>query len=147
MPTTVNEVMTKDVVKIDGDRTVFEASRIMSEKSVGSLIVVDGPRPIGIVTERDLVSRVLAEPFDPRRVLVRDIMTTPVFSITPESTLREAAETMIQYRVRRLPVIASSVLVGIITASDLAKALAAEQRGDPVASAIARQIPGSGPYG
>lgn len=93
----------------------------MAERNVGCVIVTSGPKVMGIVTERDLVSRVLAEPFDPTKVLVSDIATTPLFTISSENTIKEAAELMVKYKVRRLPVIDKGGLVGIVTANDLAR--------------------------
>ncbi|MEM2210731.1 MAG: CBS domain-containing protein [Nitrososphaerales archaeon] len=145
----VKDVMSKDVVKIEANKNVLDAARLMSEKGVGCLIVVSSGKAIGIITERDLVSRVLAEPFDPSKVLVSDIMSTPLFTISSDQTLNEAAELMLKFKVRRLPVVDKGVLVGIITATDLANALANKALNESlILKAIARysKPPEFGPY-
>ncbi len=145
----VKDVMTTNVVKIDGNMKVLEAAKLMKEKHVGCLIVTFGERPIGIVTERDLVSRVLAESFDPSKILVSDIMTTPLFTISPEENLEKAADLMVKYQVRRLPVTDNNRLVGIITANDFAKILAREKADEILMlKAIGRytKAPIYGPY-
>jgi len=145
----VKDIMTKDVVTIDGDKKVLDAARIMKDRHIGCLIVTLGKVPIGIITERDLVSRVLAEPFDPSKVLVKDIMTTPIFTISSEETLEKAAEIMVKYQIRRLPVVDNDKLVGIITANDLAKVMVQEKTQEEVfLKAIARysEVPKFGPY-
>jgi len=145
----VKEVMSRDLVKIEPDRTVHDAAKLMTAKGVGCLIVAAGGKAVGIITERDLVSRVLAESFDPTKVLVGDVMTTPLFTVSSEQTLDEAAELMVKYKVRRLPVVDSGILKGIVTASDLAKALANKVKDEDLTlKAIARyaEPPSSGPY-
>ncbi len=121
MPT-VKEFMTKDVITIDANKTVFEAAELMAQKGVGDLVIMDGKMPIGIVTERDLVRRVTAK----RKRLntkVSEIMTTPLRVIDPDASLKEAARKMVTKGIRRLPVIKDNKLIGIITATDLAKHL------------------------
>jgi signal-transduction protein with cAMP-binding, CBS, and nucleotidyltransferase domain len=91
----------------------------MSSANVGCLIIVSGDRPIGILTERDLVKKVIARGIDPRNLLVAEIMSAPVVSIEPDASLREAAALMLRSGVKRMPVIFQGKLVGIITDTDL----------------------------
>ncbi|MCS7116251.1 MAG: CBS domain-containing protein [Nitrososphaerota archaeon] len=145
----VKDVMSKDLVTIEADKSVLDAARLMAKKGVGCLIIVSGGKAIGIITERDLVSRVLAEPFDPAKVLVSDVMSTPIFTISSDQTLNEAAEIMLKYKVRRLPVVDGGVLVGIVTATDLANALVNKTLDEGlILKAIARysKAPEFGPY-
>src|SRR3989337_1833910 len=134
MPT-VKEFMTKDVVTIDTHKTVVEAAQLMSQKGVCDRIVMEGEMPIGIVTGRDFVRRVVAErkTFDIR---VSDIMTTPLKVINPDASLREAARKMVGRGIRRLPVIENERLVGIITATDLARHLCGKTLTEEVLEAI-----------
>jgi CBS domain-containing protein len=121
MPT-VREFMTKDVVTIDVQKTVFEAAELMCQREISDLVVVDGKKPIGIVTERDFVRRVVAK----RMALdckVSEIMTTPLWVVYADNSLNEAARKMIARKIRRLPVLEKNELVGIITATDFAKHL------------------------
>jgi len=134
MPT-VREFMTKDVVTIDAQKTVFEAAELMTQKEISDLVVVEGKKPIGIITERDFVRRVVAErkSFDIR---VSDIMTTPLKVINPDASLRDAARKMVGRGIRRLPVIEHDRLVGIITATDLARHLCGKTLTEEVLEAI-----------
>ncbi|MFQ5969172.1 MAG: cyclic nucleotide-binding/CBS domain-containing protein [Nitrososphaerales archaeon] len=145
----VKEVMNKDVAKIESDKSVLDAARLMADKGVGCVVITSGIKALGIVTERDLVSRVLVEPFDPSKVLVRDIATTPLFKISPDQTVKEAAELMVKYKIRRLPVVDKDMLIGIITANDLA-AMIAGKTGDEdlILKAVTRsKRPPPGIYG
>ena len=136
MPT-VKDLMTKNVVTIDADRTVFEAAVLMTKKDIGDLIVVDGNTPVGIITERDFVRRVLAE----RKTAdskVAEIMTHPLKVIDPEAPIKEAARRMVNKRIRRLPVIKDNKLVGIITVADFARHLSKKTLTDDILEAIGR---------
>jgi CBS domain-containing protein len=115
--------MTKDVVTIEGDKTVLEAAKVMRMKKFSSLVVTDKGKTVGIVTERDLVRKVLAEDRDPNKLLIYQIMSTDLITTTPETSIENAAKIMTEQRVRRLPVMKSTKLVGIITASDIARHL------------------------
>jgi len=115
----VREIMTRPVITANADLDIFSAAKKMAQANVGSLIIVAEGKPIGILTERDLVKKVVAKAVDPRSVLVGDIMNSPVVSIEPDASLREAAVLMLRSGVKRLPVIADGKLIGIITDTDL----------------------------
>ncbi|MCL4435848.1 MAG: CBS domain-containing protein [Thaumarchaeota archaeon] len=115
--------MTKDVVTIEGDKTVLEAAKMMRLKKFSSLVVTDKGKTAGILTERDLVRKVLAEDRDPSKLLIYQIMSTELITTTPETSIENAAKVMTEQRVRRLPVMKNKKLVGIITASDIARHL------------------------
>ncbi len=136
MPT-VKDLMTKDVVTIEADKTVVEAAALMSEKDIGDLVVMDGSTPVGIVTERDLVRRVLAER-KPVSTKVSKIMTTPLKVIDPDAPIKEAARRMVNKKIRRLPVIKNNKLVGILTAADFAKHLSKKTLTDDILEAMGR---------
>jgi CBS domain-containing protein len=136
MPT-VKDLMTKNVVTIDANKTVVEAATLMSEKDIGDLIVMDDKIPVGIVTERDLVRRVLAEGKSADSK-VSEVMTRPLKVIDPEAPIREAARRMVNKRIRRLPVIKDNKLVGIITAADFAKHLSKKTLTDDILEAMGR---------
>ncbi len=130
MPT-VKDFMTKNVITIDASKTVFEAAELMTQKGIGDLVVMDGKTPVGIVTERDFVRRVIAK----RKELtskVSEIMTTPLWTIHGDNTLQEAARKMVVRNIRRLPVLNKNELVGIITASDLARHLSKKTRTEEI---------------
>jgi CBS domain-containing protein len=137
MPT-VKDLMTKNVVTISSDKTVAEAAALMSEKSIGDLVVVDDNTPVGIVTERDFVRRVLAvkKSADSK---VSEVMTHPLKLIDPEAPIKEAARRMVDCGIRRLPVIKDNKLVGIITVADFARHLSKKTLADDIFEATGRR--------
>lgn len=120
----VKDIMTQDVVTIAPEASMAEAAVIMGEKHIGSLIVMKYDTPVGIVTERDLLSKVLALEKDPREEKVEAVMSFPLIAICPTASIKEAAQMMIQKK-GRLAVFDFVKLVGIVTASDLIKSLPA----------------------
>ena len=137
MPT-VKDLMTKNVITIDSNKTVAEAAALMSEKGIGDLIVMDGDTPIGIVTERDFVRRVLAKQKS-ADTAISEVMTSPLMVIDPEAPIKEAAQRMVSSDIRRLPVIKDNKLVGIITAADFAKHLSKKTLTDDILEAMGRR--------
>jgi CBS domain-containing protein len=115
----VRDIMTRPVITADADLDILSAAKKMSSANVGSLIIVCGDKPTGILTERDLVKKVIAQGIDPRNLKVGEIMSSPVNAIEPDASLREAAALMLRTGVKRLPVIFKGKLVGIITDTDL----------------------------
>jgi len=122
----VREAMTRPVITIDANSTVHEAAKLMAENNIGSVVVVEGEKPIGIITERDVAYCVAATDLKPSLVKVRDIMSKNLRTISPDKTLTEASRIMAKYNIRRLPVIENGKLVGIITNKDIL-AIAPEQ--------------------
>jgi len=146
----VADIMAKAVLAVDLNTNVKDCSKAMAKKGVSCSVVTQANRAIGIVTERDLVSKVLADAVDPNRVFVKDIMSTPLITVSPNASLTEAAAQMAEYRIRRLVVVdRSGSMVGIITAGDIARSLA-EKHGyrEPTFNALARYKEGTegGPY-
>ncbi|TLZ52015.1 MAG: CBS domain-containing protein [Methanobacteriota archaeon] len=119
----VLEIMTRDPVTATPDLAVDKAAAIMRERGVGSLIVVDGASAIGILTERDIVTKVAAANRSPASVRVRDIMTAPIVSVPPHEDVEEAARKMSARRIRRLPVVQEGRLVGVVTENDILRLL------------------------
>lgn len=115
----VTEIMTSTPVTITAEATAAEAAKLMREKNIGSLVVFEEGRPTGIVTERDLVTKVAASDLQPSGVRVRDIMTSPLVAVAPHAEVADAARLMSQRKIRRLPVIQEGRLVGIITENDI----------------------------
>jgi CBS domain-containing protein len=133
----VKDVMTKTVITVDANKTVIEAAALMAENDVGNLIVMDDNTPIGIVTERDFVRRVLAKE-KPSKTKISEVMSTPLRVIDPDASLKETARRMVRKRIRRLPVIKDNKLVGIITTTDFARHLSKKTFTDEVLEAIGR---------
>ena len=137
MPT-VKDIMTKNVVTIDADKTVIEAAALMSQNDVGDLVIMEGNTPVGIITERDFVRRVLAEgkSVDTK---VSEVMTSPLKVIDSEAPIKEAARRMVKKGIRRLPVIKDNKLVGILTAADFARHLSKNTLTDDILEAMGRR--------
>ena len=136
MPT-VKDFMTTNVITIDAQRTVLEAAKLMYQQDVGDLVVMEGNVPKGIVTESDLVRRIMAQ----KKTLdtkVSEIMSDPLITIEEESSLRDAARKMVKYRIRRLPVMKKNVLVGIIATSDFAKHISKKTFSEELLAAMGR---------
>lgn len=114
--------MTKNVVTIDADASVFDACMMYKEKKVGCLVVVDDETCVGIVTERDLIERSICQRRDPEKTKVREIMSQNIKVVYALDTEEKALETMKQYKIKKLPVISSEKVVGIVTITDIAEA-------------------------
>jgi CBS domain-containing protein len=112
---------------IGPEQTVEAAAREMKRRQVGSLLLLDGPRPVGIVTDRDLVVRAVAEGRDPREQWVRDCVTYDPIVVRVEDGIETAVSLMRKHGVRRLPLVdESGAAVGIVTADDLLSLLGRE---------------------
>ena len=120
MAQTVADVMTGNPTTVDAGAPVLEAARIMRSLDVGSVIVVDSGGVVGIVTDRDLVIRALAEERDPSRTAVGEICSRDLTALGPDATVEEAVRLMRERGVRRLPVVEAGRAVGIVTVGDLA---------------------------
>ncbi|MFC1486679.1 cyclic nucleotide-binding/CBS domain-containing protein [Thermoproteota archaeon] len=135
--TKVKDVMTKTVITIESNKTVIEAATLMAENDVGNLIVMKDSVPLGIVTERDFVRRVIAED-KPLKTKISEVMSMPLRVIDPHAPLKEAARRMVSKKIRRLAVINDTKLVGIITATDFARHLSKKTFTDDILEAIGR---------
>ena len=121
--------MTRTVLVVHPDASVRDAAILMRDRHVGSLIVSSGASAEGIITEGDLVYRVVAPALDPATTRVRAIMSSPVTSVEPTTTLEEAAAMMKRLRVKRLVVALDGDVRGIVTVRDLAYASPEATRG------------------
>lgn len=120
--TTVKDIMNKKIVSIDSESTALKLSKLMTKKGVSSVMLKDGDKIIGILTERDLVRNVCAADAVASKVSAADIMSTPVRSVNANSSVERAAELMVKYRVRHLAVEDDyHSIVGIVTTTDIAK--------------------------
>ena len=123
MPQTVNQVMTADPRAVSPSDTLQEAARQMREGDVGVLVVVDGGKVSGIVTDRDIVVRAVADGRDPSSATVGEVASDTVITVTPDQSASEAARVMREHDVRRLVVVQDSRPIGIVSIGDLAVAL------------------------
>jgi CBS domain-containing protein len=108
-----------EVASVERERLVIDAAREMNRLRIGSLVVVDGSKVVGIFTERDILVRVVAEGRDPSRVTVGQVMTAPVVCCTPDTDIHECKGIVTTQRVRHIPVVVEGELVGIITSGDI----------------------------
>jgi CBS domain-containing protein len=131
MPQTVGEVMTRNPVTVEADATIVDAARLMRDRDIGPLVVVESDQVRGIVTDRDLVVRGLAEGGDPSSMRIGDVCTGDVESVSPDEPISDAVRRMEQRDVRRLPVVDGGRPVGIVSMGDLAV------EGDLPSSAVA----------
>ena len=116
----VDTVMSKEPITAEASMTVNDVAKIMRDNDVGSVVVVNSSGyPVGVVTERDLVVNVLAMDRDPFQIVISSIMSKPIISISPMTTLVDAARLMSKRNIRRLVVISNGRMVGIITARDI----------------------------
>lgn len=115
----IREVMTPNPRSVSPNDSIQNAACIMRDEDAGAVPVVDNGRAVGIVTDRDIVVRVVAEGGQLSRP-VRDIVTSSLVSVTPDMSTREAAELMSEHQIRRLPVVENDRLVGIVSIGDLA---------------------------
>jgi predicted transcriptional regulator len=118
----VAHVMIKNVVTIEAGQNVLLAAQVMEEKGVSSLPVVSKGKLIGIVTEKDMVIRVVARGLNGKKLLVEEIMSYPVAITSPETQLEEATKMMLSKGVRKLPVVEDGHVIGILSLTDVAKA-------------------------
>ena len=110
-----------EVLQIEADATVFEAVKQMVEANVGSLLVSDGGRHVGIVTERDYLRRVALERRDDETIAVRDVMSSPLVVVTPDTSIDECMAVMTDRRIRHVPVVDEAIVVGIVSIGDVVK--------------------------
>ena len=120
----VKDVMTKNVITLDSSAPVKKVAELMDKHDIGCVIVMNKGKPIGIITERDMLKRVLLQFRDPRMTRVNDIMSTPLIASNPETNVREAVRLMNERRIKKLPVVEASHLIGLLTITDLVRSLA-----------------------
>jgi len=116
----VRDIMSKDVKVVRPDTTVKEVVATMNKFRIGSIIVVQGERPVGIITERDILMRLVEQCLAPEALVARQVMTSPVITISENASIDEAAKLMAKKRIRKLPVMSNDKLVGVVTFTDIA---------------------------
>jgi len=117
----VEDVMVKEVITIDENLTVKEAAEIMNKFEIGCVIAVGKGKAMGILTERDVLKRVVAEGKDASKIKVKDVMTTPLVVAEPGMDLGEAVKLMFQMKIKKLPVVDGKKLVGLVSLTDIAR--------------------------
>ncbi len=122
------EVKGHDVWSVAPEASVFDALRMMSDKGIGAVLVLDGEQIVGIMSERDYARKVVLLGKTSRETRVDEIMSSKVFTIHPDQTVEEAMELMTNKHIRHLPVVVGNDLLGMISIGDVVKAIIFKQR-------------------
>jgi CBS domain-containing protein len=133
MPKPITDVMSANPCAIDASKPVAYAAKMMKEEDVGLAPIVEGDRLVGALTDRDIVTRVVAEGRDPQSVTVREVASTELVTVDPQQDLDEALRLMASHQVRRLPVVEEDGrLVGVLAQADVAREAKDKQTGQLV---------------
>lgn len=117
----VRDVMSKAVKTVRPNSTINEVVRKMNKFEIGSIIVADGKKPVGIITERDILRRVLEVTMASEAMKAKEIMSSPILTIESQATTEEAATLMNSKRIKKIPVLEDGKLVGIVTSTDIVR--------------------------
>ncbi|OHC74485.1 MAG: hypothetical protein A3G18_11400 [Rhodospirillales bacterium RIFCSPLOWO2_12_FULL_58_28] len=123
-------VRNQNVQSLSPDDTALQAARTMTENNISAIIVTNGGKLAGIVTERDLTQRIISRGLDPKNTRIKDFMTTGIISISPDDTALDALEIMNKNGYRHLPVLDGDKIIGIVSARDLYAAVKLSLEGD-----------------
>lgn len=115
----IRDIMSKDVRVVRPDTSVKEVVATMNKFNIGSILVVQGNRPVGIITERDILRRMVEPCLAPETLTARQIMSSPVITINETASIEEAAKLMAKKRIKKLPVMNNGKLVGILSFTDI----------------------------
>jgi CBS domain-containing protein len=118
----VRDIMTRNVKTVRTDDTVLNAVQKMNKFNIGSVIVMNNMRPVGIITETNIMRRIVEPRMDPGTVWAKDIMSSPLTFIDPNATVEEAAKIMVEKNIKKVPVVDGERLLGILSSSDIVKA-------------------------
>jgi CBS domain-containing protein len=120
MAKSVRDAMTENPRSIGQSASVVEAARLMREEHIGSLPITEDEKLVGMITDRDITTRVVAEAADPKTTSVGDVYSRDLISVEPDNNLDEALQLMARHQVRRVPVVENGRLVGIVAQADIA---------------------------
>ena len=115
----VHDIMSVNVVTMPLDETIIEVAKAMAKMHIGSIVIVHKDNPVGMITESDIVKRVIAEEKDPKNIKAKEIMSSPLIHVTPSTPLTETMRVMARSDIRRVAVLKNNSLAGIITSRDI----------------------------
>ena len=138
----VKDVMSKDVISISPSETVYSAAKMMCEKNISCVVVMDNKRIVGILTETDFLKKAMVKEKDLDKITVTEIMSSPVESIPSDFSVLEASRIIQAKHIKRLPVLQEERLIGIVTQTDLSHALISYGAWKDVAAIMSRDIAG-----
>jgi CBS domain-containing protein len=124
----IEKLMTRNVITLPADASVYDAVKLMNKNKIGCLVVVDNSHIVGILTERDLLERVLEKCRNPKETMISEIMTKHVITGKPDTELSEATKVMFKNKVKKLPIIEGNRLVGMVTLTDIARATSIDKQ-------------------
>ena len=130
MADTVNSILRhkgRQVWSVSPDESVFQAVSLMADKDIGALVVIAGETPVGIISERDYARKVVLQGRSSQNTPVRDIMTSPVVSVSPNHTVDECMRIVTAKRIRHLPVVQDEKVVGVVSIGDLVQRVISTQ--------------------
>lgn len=117
----VRDIMSRNIKTVRPDDTALDAVRKMNKFRIGSVIVVNSGRPVGIITERNILQEIVEPRHDPATVKAKDIMTRPLITVDPHTAVDEAAKIMATKTIKTLPVVDKDKILGIVTSSDIVR--------------------------
>ena len=120
----VKDVMVTNIITIEAGATARKGAELMNRHDIGCMIVVNFEKPVGIVTERDMLKRVMLQGRDPKKSRISQIMSEPLITISPDTDLREAINLMTERRIKKLPVVEDGNLRGLLSITDIVRSLA-----------------------
>jgi CBS domain-containing protein len=123
----IKDLMAKDVKSLEAYASVYQAVKLMNENKIGCLVVLRNGEAVGILTERDLLERVLEKCKNPKDTYVFEVMTSHIITGNPEMEIPEAARVMFENKVKKLPLVEGNKLVGIVTLTDIAHATSVDE--------------------
>jgi len=124
MPLQIKDVMVTNIITIEAGATVKKAAELMDKLDIGCLIVVSYGNPIGIITERDVLKKVVLQRRDPGKTKVGNIMSAPLITAHPQTDIRDAVRLMNERRIKKLPIIEDGNLIGLVSLTDVMRSLA-----------------------
>jgi len=131
METKISDILKEkggNIFSVTPNTTVFDTIRLMVDKNIGAVLVMDGDRLEGIFTERDYMSKIILKGYSSKETPVKGVMTTKVAYITPDASLEEGLAAMGEKRCRHMPVFENKKLVGVVSIGDLAKRMIKDQK-------------------
>jgi CBS domain-containing protein len=122
-PSVVSDIMSSPVVTVEGEVNVRDGALLMTDKRIGSIVITERGQPVGIVTERDMLERVVSICRDPCETRMKDIMSSPLISTSPDTNILDAMRRMRENRISRLLVMEKDRLIGIVSERDVIRAV------------------------
>jgi len=124
----IHKLMVKDVITLQTDASAYDAVKLMNKNRIGCLVALDNGKIVGILTERDLLERVLEKCKNPKETRVSEIMTRQVIVGKPDMQLVEATRLMFENKVKKLPIVEGNRLAGLVTLTDIARATSVDRK-------------------